>query len=545
MPSVENSRVDQTPRPRLQRQRRFTPFGLAAAFAFGTAASADTFVVSNTSDSGAGSLRAAILAANAQTFTGGKFCARHRIEFAIPGAEPHSIRPLSALPMIAIPMDVDGYSQPGATASNGISPAVLKIEIDGSLAGAVDGFVTRPSGLGPGCNGSTSGLRGLAINRFAGSAIVVAAEGCLPTMICGAGGIRITGNFIGTDVTGSLARGNGALGRAAIRLGSTASFNIIGDQVLEDGGFASPDVALRNVISGNFGDAISISSTTAGSQSLRNRIRGNTIGLNATANAAVPNAGNRIVLGTATFLTRVDDNFISGNLGHGVVVDGIDNDSSLNKNLVGSGANALPFGNGGDGISVLGGAKVLVSRSSVSNNGGAGVFAAGDTYVNVVPSGIINNGGLGIDLAPRGVNPNDPLDADGGPNHGLNTPIIDSASGAAAPAFSTISGRLQSEALSALTIAFFRSDICDASGSGEGKATAVLSSGLSFLSVTTDSAGNANFSGEFFALPAGTVVTAIARRVVPGNVTGIMEVSEFSPCAFAGSELPLFANGFE
>lgn len=266
LPSVKNFRVEQTPRPRLQQLRGGIALVLASAIAFSTAASADTFVVSNTSDSGTGSLRAAILAANAQTFTGGNFCARHRIAFAIPGAGPHSIRPLSALPMIAIPMDVDGYSQPGATASNGTSAAVLKIEIDGSLAGAVDGFVTRPSGLGPGCNGNTSGLSGLVINRFAGSAIVVAAEGCLPMTICGAGGIRIAGNFIGTDVTGSLARGNGALGRAAIRLGSTASFNIIGDQVLEDGGFASPDVSVRNVISGNFDDAISISSTTAGAQ---------------------------------------------------------------------------------------------------------------------------------------------------------------------------------------------------------------------------------------------------------------------------------------
>ncbi len=519
-----------------------------ALLVLSTAASADTFVVSNTFDSGAGSLRAAILAANAQTVAGGTACARQRIEFAIPGAGPHSIRPLSSLPMIAIPMDIDGYSQAGASASNGISPANLKIEIDGSLAGPVDAFVVRPAGLGlGGCTGNTSAFRGLVINQFAGSAIVIAADGCITTLfnVCGSGGIRIAGNFIGTDVTGMLARGNGALGRAAIRLGSYAGFNIIGDQVLQDGGFATPDPALRNVISGNFGDAIAIASATAGSQAQANRIRGNTIGLNATATGAVANAGSGIVLGASTVATRIDDNFIAGNLGNGVVVDGSGIDALLLNNLVGVGATTLAFGNGGDGIQVLGGAKVVVSRSQVSNNVGAGVFAAGGSSVNFVAGGSTGNGGLGIDLAPRGVNANDPLDADGGPNSGLNTPIIDSVTAAVAPGFSTVSGQLQSEPNSPQMVVIYRNDACDPSGSGEGKAPAVLGNGMPFINVTTDAAGIANFSGEFFALPAGTVVTAIAQRLVPGVVPGFTEVSEFSPCAVSASEVPLFANGFE
>ena len=85
-----------------------------------------TFSVTNTNDAGAGSLRQAILDANANAGT-------DLINFSIPGPGPHTIQPASALPIITDPVVIDGYTQPGASPnSNGPglgSNAVLKIEL--------------------------------------------------------------------------------------------------------------------------------------------------------------------------------------------------------------------------------------------------------------------------------------------------------------------------------------------------------------------------------------------------------------------------------
>ena len=66
-----------------------------------------TFLVSNTGDSGPGSLRQAILDSNAATG------ATNTIDFDIPGNGVQTIAPLSSLPAITQPVLIDGYSQPG------------------------------------------------------------------------------------------------------------------------------------------------------------------------------------------------------------------------------------------------------------------------------------------------------------------------------------------------------------------------------------------------------------------------------------------------
>ena len=110
--------------------------GALLVLALATNAGATTFTVTNSSDSGMGSLRQAILDANAQQVTGGQGCAPHSIVFAIPGSGLHTIRPLSQLPKFNIPITVDGYSQPGSSFNtlNEGSNAVLTIELDGSLS---------------------------------------------------------------------------------------------------------------------------------------------------------------------------------------------------------------------------------------------------------------------------------------------------------------------------------------------------------------------------------------------------------------------------
>ena len=98
------------------------PFATAASqLAVALTTSPSTFVVTNTGDSGAGSLRQAILDANAHP-------GADRIEFNIPGSGFHTITPLTALPTISDPVTIAGSTQPGFIGS----PI---IELDGSAAG--------------------------------------------------------------------------------------------------------------------------------------------------------------------------------------------------------------------------------------------------------------------------------------------------------------------------------------------------------------------------------------------------------------------------
>src|SRR2546422_11288040 len=98
---------------------------LASGFFF--RAEAENFVVTTTGDDGDGSLRMAVLNANARP-------GPDRIIFSIPGDGVHTIRLLTMLPAITDSVEADGYSQPGAkpsTLTNGDN-AELRIQLDGN-----------------------------------------------------------------------------------------------------------------------------------------------------------------------------------------------------------------------------------------------------------------------------------------------------------------------------------------------------------------------------------------------------------------------------
>ena len=80
---------------------------LSLAIPDGVVRAQSTFTVTNTNYSGPGSLRQAILDANASPSS-------DAIAFSIPGLGPHTIQPLSALPTITDPVTIDGYTQPGS-----------------------------------------------------------------------------------------------------------------------------------------------------------------------------------------------------------------------------------------------------------------------------------------------------------------------------------------------------------------------------------------------------------------------------------------------
>lgn len=112
--------------------RRRTSGFIVSMFA-AASLSAVTYTVTNTADSGAGSLRQAILDAN------GTPGVADTIAFNIRGAGVHTITPASGLPTITDAVTIDGYTQPGASANTNppdqATNAVVRIEIDGTNSG--------------------------------------------------------------------------------------------------------------------------------------------------------------------------------------------------------------------------------------------------------------------------------------------------------------------------------------------------------------------------------------------------------------------------
>ncbi len=133
-------------------------------------------------------------------------------------------------------------------------------------------------------------------------------------------------------------------------------------------------------------------------------------------------------------------NIIGGNHGAGIVIGGQNQMTLYNKvvnNLIGTDENNTPdLGNDGDGVLITEDAKLNEiggatpnSGNVIANNGGAGVAldpTAG--HCNVIdPNAIFGNAGQGIDHGRDGWTPNDPGDADEGPNRLQNYPEFSSA----------------------------------------------------------------------------------------------------------------------
>ena len=104
-----------------------------------------TYVVSNTADSGMGSLRQAILESNASL-------ARDTIAFSI-ASIPRKIEPKSGLPPITDPVTIDATTQPGYAGT----PIV---ELSGKLLSNGEYGLILKAGL--------SEVRGFVINQFPG-----------------------------------------------------------------------------------------------------------------------------------------------------------------------------------------------------------------------------------------------------------------------------------------------------------------------------------------------------------------------------------------
>ena len=522
-------------------------------------AAAATFTV-NTNDDGDTvcaalhcSLREAINAANAAA-------GHDQIVFAIPPGGPQTIRPIGrSLPSITDPVTIDATTQTGFA-------GVPIIEIDGTLAG--------PGGVGFDVPAGQSVLTGFIIDGF-GLGLGGTGTG-YAIRLQGAGGTTITGNYIGTDVSGlavprpndigididstdnmvggttpakrNVISGNGdgvLLHGTAARntiVGNYLGTNAAGSEALPGNsrGVEIAGEAADNVVGGNLpgaGNLISgnaagifISSTGPG-----NRVQGNLIGTDVTGLAPISTTGQTgivISVGGGVVVggpSASDRNVVSGNESGGIYLQGPGN--VVANNYVGVGVDGqTPVPNTAGGVFVdTSGNTVGVAPPGSSVQGGSNVIAhnagqGGVVVRNGVASSILGNAiflnapGLGIDLVPIGPNPNDPGDADTGPNELQNTPVM--TAGSTTNGTVKLDGSLSSQANTTYLVEFFANPACDTSGFGEGEEL------LADRFVTTDAAGAATVTFNFGSGHVGDVITATATD--PAGDT-----SEFSNCTEA------------
>jgi hypothetical protein len=485
---------------------RFTPVLFAlASFPL----SATTFTVTNVNDSGAGSLRQAILDANGSA-------GADTIEFAIAGGGVHTIALASSLPAITDAVTIDGYTQSGSLAntndtSQGLD-TVLMVEVNGSGAGA--GSICLDVAA------ADTTIRGLVING------------------CDTAGIRlqntasntvIEGNFIGTDPTGT----------ASSSSHPTDEIVGIGPQGPRIGG-TTP--AARNLISGG-GDKIDLGQGPTGPSNLL--VEGNLLGTNAAGTAALPTNGYGVNITAATNATiggtnPAARNVISGNL-IGVSIDGSGSGAVVAGNFIGTdvsgtvglgnttrgvevdmpnvviggsaaGAGNVISANGAIGIvlgnvnqpyltvvqgnfigtdpsgtiplgnadraihvgaaqNIIGGTGpgegnvIAYTRIAVAGQTGDGVYLPFSTGNVVRGNSIFGNQGLGIDVMPAGISdgvtPNDPGDGDTGGNNMQNFPVFKSVTHLSPTVGSTeIQGVLHSMPSTTYDLDFYANPAC-------------------------------------------------------------------------------------
>ncbi|MCU1229799.1 MAG: parallel beta-helix repeat protein [Acidobacteria bacterium] len=180
-----------------------------ASLLLATVASAGLYTVTTTDDSGPGSLRDGILAANTRVICDSPCYIVFNLPPPVPPSGWFTIRPQSPLPVLAgWRAVIDGHSQTLATGDT--NPLGPEIELDGEDAGLAPGLKIHFN--------SSAGIFGMAINRFGGNGVVI--EGGDSNRVGPNPYAPIESqpsNYIGVDPTGTRALPNGYNGVLLIR----------------------------------------------------------------------------------------------------------------------------------------------------------------------------------------------------------------------------------------------------------------------------------------------------------------------------------------
>jgi hypothetical protein len=219
----------------------------------------------------------------------------------------------------------------------------------------------------------------------------------------------VIGNYIGTDASGTFALPN--LGHG-VTFGDSAQHNRVG----------GPTPGERNVISGNRRNGVTIE--TLGTQ--HNTVLGNYVGTDHSGTAALDNE-NGVYVGAGAADNLVgggmgEGNVISGNRQHGVLMVGEGTTGNIcGANLIGTTSDGTdPLGNAGHGVYVAQGAhdNMIGPDNTIAYNGRDGVHVQGSDAraIRVTMNSVYDNHGKGI------------VNAEGG-NLELSAPVIDHIEG--------------------------------------------------------------------------------------------------------------------
>jgi hypothetical protein len=304
----------------------------------------------------------------------------------------------------------------------------------------------------------------------------------------------VQGNFIGTDVSGTLPLGNGGDG---VNIVNGATNNTVGGTVTASG----------NILSGNTANGVELDSGG-------NLVQGNGIGINAAGTGAIPNgvgvfisaAANNTIGGTMITARNV----ISGNTGDGVRIDGSAATGNLVQgNYIGTDDSGMvALGNGANGVHVT-----VASGNSI----GGLAAGAGNTIAFNGNDGVLIDTGTGNAIQGNTIftHPNLGIELINGGNNSIAAPTLTSAISGSG---TVVQGMLTGTADTTFTIEVYADTVCDASGFGEGERD------LGTITVTTDDNGMAMFTFvASTAVPSGQFISATTTD--PGNNT-----SQFAQC---------------
>lgn len=401
-----------------------------------------TYTVTNTGNSGAGTLRQAISDANGNV-------GADIIAFNIPGAGVHTIIPTAVLPVITEAVLIDGSTQNTFT---GASMNLRLIVINGSSLGTAPIIWLQ--------NADNSTLNYLVISN--GSDVGVQVES-------GSDDFVITGCYIGTNSTGTAAAANANVGlliknsqRAIVGGTGTNQYNLISGNINDGiifenadngviiGNFVGTDITgmiampnsddgvtlkdgssgntiggtnsgERNIISGNIDVGIEIRASGTNN----NQVLGNYIGVNSTGNSALPNGGHGIYMHTQTTgntiggISVASRNIISGNGNIGIFITGSGtNNQAIYGNYIGLAADGTTKIANAGGITIQNGPQgILIGGSgagqgnTITGNTGNGVLitdnsALGTNFNFIVNNSIFCNGAKGINFTNDNANEN-------------------------------------------------------------------------------------------------------------------------------------------
>lgn len=491
-------------------------------------------VVTSAADSGPGTLRAAIDAANA-------IPDRTTIDFAIPissGTGPFTIPLATPLPSISTPVLIRGFTQRGAIPSTAVGNGTYRIEVNVARKAERALLFIRGS--------ERSTVSGLAITGGHGMSTPQPAIWVL------ANDVRVTANLIGMHADGTPERYAG-VGIAAL----AADRAIIGGSASADGNVVNGTDAGAILVVGS-GHVVRnnwIGMTRDGTGDLASAIMGN--GLLSGAIAFNPPPGLLTMYSAAvqrSFFglreSTIADNRFAHTLDEAIALYGTDNPTSNNtidRNVFGRDVwgSAPPyvdvairvtrgaFGNRiRDNVVYRANAGILLgdARPATPTLAGEGNLMSGNLFYEVAYAAI------GLDanahFAPLA---NDPLDRDTGPNALQNKPQIALASAAGG-----IEGVLDAEPDKEYTIEFFLGAACRPAGG-------VAEFPLGRTTVRTDGSGHAAFSAgaqnsPFGGLSAGDVVSATATDTATGNTSELADCTTLQAAIVPDIKIPKYAS---